>query len=119
MPDGHKSGCLVNDPHIKPHGPCICGYAEAAGEYLWALREAKKIAAERFGKDEVNNAPRLKEPQKLIEAAAPDLHSISSDLYRLTLVIESAVRRDDPDNHSEVLALLKRNQDSFERLIAA
>lgn len=71
LPDGHKSGCLVNDPHISPRGPCICGYAEVAGEYLWALREAKKIAADRFGKDEVDNAPRLKEPQKLIEAATP------------------------------------------------
>jgi hypothetical protein len=67
MPDSHKAGCLVNDPHIKPHGPCICGYAEVAGEYLWALREAKKIAGEHFGKQEIETAPRLKEPRKLLE----------------------------------------------------
>lgn len=69
MPDRHKDGCLVNDPHIKPRGPCICGYAEVAGEYLWALREAKKIAAKEFGKREVAEAHRLKDPPELVEAA--------------------------------------------------
>lgn len=70
MPDNHKKGCLFNDPHIHPRGPCICGYAETAGEYLWALREAKKIAGEHFGRQEVEAAVRLKEPPELVEAAA-------------------------------------------------
>lgn len=70
MPDRHKDGCLVHDHHIHPRGPCICGYAEVAGEYLWALREGKKIAAAHFGESAVQDAPRLKEPTELVEAAA-------------------------------------------------
>lgn len=69
-PDGHKAGCLVNDPHIHPQGPCICGYAEVAGEYLWALREARKIAAGAFGKERVETSKRLADPPEFIEAAA-------------------------------------------------
>lgn len=69
MPDGHGKGCLHNDPHIHPRGPCICGYAEVAGKYLWALREAKKIASEHFGKKEVEASCRLKEPPQLVEVA--------------------------------------------------
>jgi hypothetical protein len=65
MPDKHASGCLANE-----RGPCICGYADVAGKYLWALREAKKIAAENFGKQEVEGAGRLREPHELVEAAA-------------------------------------------------
>lgn len=44
--------------------PASAGYAEIAGEYLWALREAKMIAAAHFGKKEVESAPRLKEPRQ-------------------------------------------------------
>lgn len=69
IPDRHKEGCLHNDPHIHPRGPCICGYSEAASEYLWALREAKKIAAEHYGAKEVEAAMRLKEPPELVEVA--------------------------------------------------
>jgi hypothetical protein len=69
MPDGHQSGCLADDPHIHPRGPCICGYSMVAGEYLWALREAKKIAAEHFSQEAVDKSVRLKEPSQLVEAA--------------------------------------------------
>lgn len=63
MPDGHAKGCLSRE-----RGPCQCGYAEVAGEYLWALREAKKIAAEKFGSDKVDGCARLIEPATLVEA---------------------------------------------------
>lgn len=69
MPDGHKKGCLADDPHIFPRGPCTCGYSDIAGEYLWALREAKRIAAEHYGKAEIESAPRLREPEELVEAS--------------------------------------------------
>lgn len=65
MPDQHAKGCLTNE-----NGPCICGYSEVAGRYLWALREAKKIAAEHYGYDKVVKAQRLQEPPALVEAAA-------------------------------------------------
>jgi hypothetical protein len=65
MPDKHTKGCLANE-----NGPCICGYSKVAGEYLWALREAKKIAAEHFGAAEVADSRRLEEPRQLIERAA-------------------------------------------------
>jgi hypothetical protein len=70
MPDGHQTGCLANDPHIHPRGPCICGYSSVAGEYLWALREAKKIAAAHFTQEAVDKSARLGEPPQLVEAAA-------------------------------------------------
>lgn len=70
MPAGHEKGCLYNDPHIHPRGPCICRYSEVAGEYLWALREAKKIAAEAFTKEAVESSRRLKEPAELVEASS-------------------------------------------------
>lgn len=70
MPDGHEKGCLANDRHIKPRGPCICKYGEAAGEYLWALREAKKIASEHYGQEQVEASRRLEEPVALVEVAA-------------------------------------------------
>lgn len=65
MPDKHTKGCLANE-----RGPCICGYSRVAGEYLWALREAKKIAAEQFGERDVLDSRRLEEPRPLVEAAA-------------------------------------------------
>lgn len=73
-PDHHLKGCLANE-----RGPCICGYSQVAGEYLWALREAKKIAAEHYDTKEVETASRLREPPALVEAAAqrlclPNLH---------------------------------------------
>lgn len=37
--------------------------------------------------------------------------AICWELHRLSLVIESAVRRADPDNHAAVLALIGANQD--------
>jgi hypothetical protein len=74
MPDGHEKGCLHNDPHIHPRGPCICRYGEVAGEYLWALREAKKIATEHFGKAAVEASRRLEEPHEMVEAAATAGH---------------------------------------------
>lgn len=61
LPDGHPKGCLANE-----NGPCQCGYSEVAGKYLWALREAKKIAGEHYGKVEVEAAPRLKEPREML-----------------------------------------------------
>lgn len=45
----HAKGCLVNDPHIRPRGPCICGLAEVIGNYNAAIREARKIAEEKYG----------------------------------------------------------------------
>lgn len=65
MPDKHASGCLAHQ-----NGPCICGYAEVAGKYLWALREAKKIASSNYGKAEVDASRRLDEPHELVEVAA-------------------------------------------------
>lgn len=70
MPDKHADGCLYHDPHIHPRGPCTCGYAKVAGEYLWALREAKKLAAGKFGAAEVDGSRRLKAPPDLVEAAS-------------------------------------------------
>lgn len=70
MPDGHEKGCLHNDPHIHPRGPCICRYSEVAAEYLWALREARAVAAAHFDKQEVETSYRLKEPRELVDAAA-------------------------------------------------
>jgi hypothetical protein len=69
MPDGHKKGCLVDGPHIHPRGPCICGYSQVAGEYLWALREAKKIAAAHYSAKAVEDCRRLKEHPDLVAAA--------------------------------------------------
>lgn len=65
MPDRHKSGCLSLE-----NGPCQCGYAEVASRYLWALREAKKIASNEYGAKPVEDAPRLREPPELLEVAA-------------------------------------------------
>jgi hypothetical protein len=45
----HADGCLWNDPHIHPRGPCICGFSEAMGSYNVAIREARKIAAGHYG----------------------------------------------------------------------
>lgn len=65
MPDRHTKGCLANSG-----GPCICGYSDVAGEYLWALRSAKAIAAEHFGQVEIEDSIRLQEPHVLVAAAA-------------------------------------------------
>ena len=64
MPDKHADGCLS-----RQNGPCQCGYAEVAGKYLWALREAKAIAADCYGKAEVDASRRLEEPREMVEAA--------------------------------------------------
>lgn len=100
MPDGHPKGCLANE-----NGPCQCGYAEVAGKYLWALREAKKIAAEHYGHDKVDANARMNEPQALVEAAqsgapaqaAPEvdvdgLEEIIADLRREKLRLHEALR---------------------------
>jgi hypothetical protein len=43
-------------------------------------------------------------------AAAPDHHAVALELDRLMLVIESAVRWQDPNNHAAVVALVKANR---------
>lgn len=63
----HNFGCLYHDPHIKPRGPCICGFAEVVGNYLAALRAAKEIASEHYGKDRVEKVVEFKEPPELAE----------------------------------------------------
>ena len=45
----HADGCLVFDRHIKPQGPCICGFAEVVGAYNAAIREAHKISEAHYG----------------------------------------------------------------------
>lgn len=61
--DGHAKDCLANE-----RGPCQCGCAKIAGRYLWALREAKKIASEVHGNEAVEASRRLKEPKVLVLA---------------------------------------------------
>lgn len=46
---GHAKGCLWDDPHIHPRGPCICGFSEVVGHYNAAIREAREIATKHFG----------------------------------------------------------------------
>lgn len=43
-------------------------------------------------------------------AAAPDHHAVALELYRLMLVIESAVRFADPSYKDEVQAMLRANK---------
>lgn len=43
-------------------------------------------------------------------AAAPDLYAVETDLDRLSLVIESAVRNADPKRHDEIVALIRANR---------
>ena len=43
-------------------------------------------------------------------AAAPEHHAVALELDRLMLVIESAVRWQDPTHHTAVVALVKANR---------
>lgn len=43
-------------------------------------------------------------------AASPDHHAVALELDRLMLVIESAVRRQDPSHSEAVVAMLKANR---------
>lgn len=45
----HNEGCLVHDHHIRPRGPCTCGFAEVIGNYRKAIIEGKKIATKHYG----------------------------------------------------------------------
>jgi hypothetical protein len=45
----HKDGCLVHDRHIKPRGPCTCGFSEIVADYRAAVREAREIASKHYG----------------------------------------------------------------------
>lgn len=62
--------------------------------------------------EEQRPSPSLAEGEQLARliAAAPDHHAVALELDRLMLVIESAVRWQDPTNHAAVLAMLKANR---------
>lgn len=58
----------------------------------------------------------LSEEPAPLSAANEGLHAIARELDRLSLVIESAVRQDDPKNSPAVLALIKANQAALAEL---
>ena len=76
----HAKGCLVNDPHIKPRGPCICGFPDAVRAYNEAIKAARKIADEHYGSSFAAREapPHTSIEWKLTAAGEGELHALET-----------------------------------------
>lgn len=67
------------------------------------------------GRSRIRIAICEREEDARLIASAPDLRAISTELDRLMLVIESAVRHSDPKNHAAIEALILANRSIVEK----